>query len=373
MRRLLKPGLLCALGGVLYLIATNTGAGWLYVISAGIGAVLLLSALASLWSVSSIEVSRRSPARGVAGEPLPCTLDVRNRGRLPRYLLELRDSFGGERGGGVAVRVARGGTAEVRCVLESPRRGVYRKGEVTVESAAPFGMFYGRRRLLAASETTVYPRTFEVARLPEPGGGAGEGEDHVHRERGSGGDLWGVRDYRPGDPARRVAWRRSARSLSGHPGRLAVVELAEETRPPLSVALDLDPRAPAAAREMTVSAAASILLRALDEGRGIEAGAGPENTPLPEGADREGVLSWCAGLGASGPPAAGGSVEVVPTLRGLRPPEAGAVVVVSCYGFAGSGPWMTAAEERDHVSRLRAEGRLAVLLGPDVAEPLELG
>jgi uncharacterized protein (DUF58 family) len=197
-RRLLKPGLLCVLGGVLYLIATNTGAGWLYVVSAGIGAVLLLSALAPLWSVSGIEVSRKAPARGVAGEPLPCSLTVHNRGRLPRYLLELRDSFGGESAGGVAVRVAGGEAAEVRYVLESPRRGVYRAGEVTVESAAPFGLLYGRRRVPTASETTVYPRTFEVAPLQEPGGGAGEGPDPASRQRGSGGELWGVRDYRPG-------------------------------------------------------------------------------------------------------------------------------------------------------------------------------
>jgi hypothetical protein len=64
---------------------------------------------------------------------------------------------------------------------------------------------------------------------------------------------------------------------------------------------------------------------------------------------------------------------VAPTLRGLRPPRAGAVVVVSCYEFAGPGPWMTAPEEREHVARLRANGRRAVLLGPDVAEPWELG
>ncbi|MBA2441831.1 MAG: DUF58 domain-containing protein [Rubrobacter sp.] len=373
MRRLLKPGLLCALGGVLYLIATNTGAGWLYVVSAGIGAVLLLSAIATLWSVSSIEVSRKAPARGVAGEPLPCSLTVHNRGRLHRYLLELRDSFGGESGGGVAVRVAGGEAAEVRYMLESPRRGVYRDGEVRVESAAPFGLFYGRRRIRASSGTTVYPRTFEVARLPDSGAGARGDHSDASSRRGSGGELWGVRDYRPGDPARLVAWRRSARSLSGHPGRLAVVELAEETRPPLSVALDLDPRAPAAAREVAVSAGASLLLRALADGREVGAGAGPENAPLPDGADREGVLSWCAGLQASGPPAPGSSVEVVPTLRGLRPPGAGTVVLVSCYEFAGPGPWMTAQEEREHVARLRADGRRAVLLGPDVAEPLELG
>jgi uncharacterized protein (DUF58 family) len=98
--------------------------------------------------------------------------------------------------------------------------------------------------------------------------------------RGLGGEFWGVKEYRPGDPARLISWRQSARSLAA--GRLSVVELARRTEPPLSIAMNLDPRAPAEAREMIVSAEASHMVWALREGRGVVADAGPQRSPFPE-------------------------------------------------------------------------------------------
>ena len=383
MRRIAKPAFVVTLGLVLYLIATNAGAGWLYVVAAGIGSVVVVAAPLPWWNVRGVEVTRRNPIVATAGEPFECSLEMRNTGRLARHLLEVEDHLASDTGRAVAVRVRRDEPEVVRYTIENPRRGIYSGGEVVVESGAPFGLFYGRRRIWATSDLVVYPTTFDVAGLPPSAAVDAERGDRSESStlhRGHGGEFWGVREYRPGDPARLVAWKRSARGLLA--GKLAVVELAQETHPPFVVALNLEEGAPYEVREMVISTGASLLLYGLEEGREVRAYAGPRNPPFPEDATPDSTLTWCAGLRASPPPdPEGASVEIRPSTRRLdvvgkprpSPPpdasEAQAVVLVSCHEFAGPGPWMSPEEERSFAESTEANGRRVALLGVEVEEP----
>ena len=372
MKRLVKPAFLAVLGVVLYLIATSSGAGWLYVVAAAIGAVILVSALAPLWNVRNVEVSRRVPSVGTAGTPLPCSVEVRNTDRLSRHMLEIKDRLAGSGGGGIVTRLKRGGSESFDYTIESPRRGIYSGGEVTVASGAPFGLFFGRRRSRVSSNVVIHPRTFEVADLPRPATDtASSVKDQAQLlQRGAGGEFWGVREYRTGDPARLIAWRRSAGSLSS--GRLAVMEMSREMDTPLTLSLNLDHRAPRAVREMMISATASLMLRALKEDREVIADAGPQRIPFPENPVPDSVLTWCASLEPSYTPKLAAGVEILPSLKGIQPSDANVVVLVSCEAFEGPGPWMTVEEERGFVERTEAGGRRAVVLGPDVTEPWRL-
>src|ERR687893_2583939 len=254
LKSIVKPALVVFLGLVLYLIASNVGAGWLYVIVAALAGIVLISFPLPWLGVRHVGITRRAPVVATAGEPFECSLEVENRGRLSRYMIEVEDRFAGDRGRAVAMRVRRGETETLGYTVENLRRGIYAGGEIVVESRAPFGLFYGRRRMRVASETVVYPRTFDVAGLPpssESDAEPGDGSESSTLHRGHGGEFWGVREYRPGDPARLVAWKRSARDPLG--GKLAVVELAQETHPPFVVALDLDDRAPQVVRERVIS------------------------------------------------------------------------------------------------------------------------
>ena len=384
MKKLRKPIFAAILGVLLYLIATNAGAGWLYVVSATIAAVIAVSALVPLWNVRGIETSRKTPIVVTAGEPFECSLELRNTGRLARHLLEVRDDFAGDEGRVVVLRLGRGERETVRYVMEKPTRGIYSGGEVVIESGAPFGMFFARRKTMVASDIVVYPRTWSVAGLPPSASLDAERKDQSEAptlRRGLGGEFWGIREYRTGDPARLIAWKRSARGLVS--GKLAVIELAEEAHPPLVVAMNLDPRAPKEAREAVVSAGASLLLYGLAEGREVRADAGVQRSPFPENPDRDRILTWCAGLDASRPPdPEGASVEIRPSikkavggkLRPSEPPdvsEAQVVVLVSCHDLtgSGSGPWMTPGEEDAFVGATEAAGRRVTKLGASVEEP----
>jgi uncharacterized protein (DUF58 family) len=385
LRRIAKPAFVVCLGLVIYLIATNSGAGWLYVVAAGIGGVVAVSASLPWWNVRAVQVvARRAPMVATAGEPLECSLEIKNTGRLARHLLEVEDRFAGDDRRALALRVRRDEPHVVRYTVENPRRGIYAGGEVVVESGAPSGLFYGRRRSFVASEIVVYPRTFVVAGLPPSAvvdAERGDKSESSTLHRGHGGEFWGVREYRPGDPARLVAWKRSARGLLA--GKLAVVELAQETHPPLVLALNLDTRAPQEVREMVISVGASLLLYGLREGREVRAYAGPHNPPFPTETTPDSTLAWCAGLRASRPPdPEGASVEIRPstkrldTTRKSRPSplpgasEAQAVVLVSCHEFAGpSGTWMSPEEEREFVESTEANGRRVAQVGVELEEP----
>ena len=384
MRRFRKLVFAVVLCIVLYLIATNAGAGWLYVVSAAIAAVIVVSALAPWWNVRGMEASRKAPVVATAGQTFECSLQLNNTGRLARHLLEVKDDFAGGAGRAMVVRLRRGGTEVVRYGIQNPVRGIYSGGEITVESGAPFGLFFARRKTRVASSVVVYPRIWVVAGLPPSASLDAERKDQSEAptlRRGLGGEFWGIREYRTGDPARLIAWKKSTRGLAA--GKLAVLELAEETHPPLVVAMNLDPRAPKEAREAVVSAGASLLLYGLREGREVRADAGAQRLPFPEDPDPDKVLTWCAGLGASRPPdPEGASVEVRPSMkkaaggkpRPSEPPdvsEAQAVVLVSCHELAGDkpGPWMTPEEEDEFVKMTEAGGRGVTRLGADVEEP----
>jgi hypothetical protein len=69
LKRARKPVLAVCLGIVLYLIATNAGAGWLYVISAAIGGVVLVSAALPWWNAQHQDLPQ-GPRRRQGGRSL---------------------------------------------------------------------------------------------------------------------------------------------------------------------------------------------------------------------------------------------------------------------------------------------------------------
>lgn len=370
-RRAAKVAFVVGIGVVLYVIATSSGAGWLYVVAAGTGGVVVVSALAPLYNTRGIEVTRRAPVVGTAGEPLSCSMEVRSTGRVARYMIEVQDQFAGGTGGGVVTRARRSTPESLEYEIENPRRGVYSDGEVRVASGAPFGLFHRRRRTRVPSSTTIYPRTFEVANLRRPSTldeSGLERDPATEMHRGIGDEFWGVREYRPGDPARLIAWRQSARSLAT--GRLSVMELARETAPPLTLSINLDPRASREAREMVVSVAASVMSRALSDGFEVAAEAGVQRSEFPERPSLDEMLTWCARLTPARPPAVErSSVAILPSIKYESFPVADKVVLISCYEFAGPGPWMNPAEERAFIDALESAGRRVTKLGPDISEP----
>ena len=159
------------------------------------------------------------PDRLVVGKPFDTVATVRNLSASPARAFVVRHRWltgralvaahavfveGLEAHGEIAVRVTRTPVA----------RGVLPASEVRIDMTAPFG-FFGRSLVAPVSgEVLVLPEVAAVA-AGRTGGSAGDGSPL----RGIGLDAGGVRDWRPGDQARNVQWRSTART-----GRLSVLE-----------------------------------------------------------------------------------------------------------------------------------------------------
>jgi len=103
--------------------------------------------------------------------------------------------------------VPRGGWMERRTVGPVERGPIVAKAWI-LESSDALGMFRFRRKGSDGEVALVLPRFMALTARPE----ARELEASVSAPRsGSGMELFGVREYRSGDPLRRIHWRSSAR------------------------------------------------------------------------------------------------------------------------------------------------------------------
>jgi uncharacterized protein (DUF58 family) len=130
-------------------------------------------------------------------------------------------------------RAAAGGTSRYEYHLRSARRGQFLIGPVTAEFSDPFGLSFHRQAIDVGDLLTVTPAAVE---LPETGLAGARGHDGVTPTRAranpSDDDVM-TREYRHGDPLRRVHWAATARH-----GSLMVRQEESVTTPEATIILD---------------------------------------------------------------------------------------------------------------------------------------
>lgn len=241
--------------------ATNTMAGWLYVISGITLAVLAMAAGLPPRTLQGLQV-HHDPIRPVSvGEPLVITLTLTNPSRQARAWIQLQDHLPTPLGGVQTTAISAlgpGHSHSWRYSFPAPRRGIYPWSQVVLRTAAPLGLFWCRRAFTAPTQVTIYPQVWPLRHCPLV--------DEIHLSTGlrwqrspvvenaTEGLTRALRPYRWGDPTRLIHWRTSARY-----GELRVREL-EELTADNQVVIALDVQAPWSPEdfEAAVSAAASL-------------------------------------------------------------------------------------------------------------------
>ncbi|MFQ5695270.1 MAG: DUF58 domain-containing protein [Terriglobia bacterium] len=233
-------------GGVVYLAATfvivaaamNTGNNLLFMVLASLLAGLLMSGVLSRIVLTNVSLELELPEHVFARQPVSAELTLVNGKRL---LPSLSLTVSG-REPRVGKRPKKGAREETRQVLREavyfpylprgrwvrqtvelsfPRRGRYAQDAFRVSSKFPFGLLEKGRRVEAASEVVVYPAVepteefYEILPLI-----SGEMESYA---RGHGHGLYAIRDYQPGDSARTLDWKATAKAQ-----RLQVREFTRE-------------------------------------------------------------------------------------------------------------------------------------------------
>jgi len=253
---------------------------------------LLLSGLVSGVMMQSLRVRRLVARHGAVGEPLTVRYSVTNRSRwLPAFGLHLEERRDGA-GWPALMAPARAWvmhlgpreTVHGEAVFWPTARGEARFGRLRIWTTFPFGIIKKSITVDQPQHTLIYPRLFglrrDVLRSIEPQGVAGS---RTSSRPGPGDDYYGMREFRPGDSARQIAWKRTA-ALD----ELVCIERTRPTPPRVRVVLNLTvpttrlgPDA-AAARELeeqAVSLAASIVQEAHQ--RGFEVGLAIPGTAAP--------------------------------------------------------------------------------------------
>jgi uncharacterized protein (DUF58 family) len=287
---------------------TTSEVPWLFLLASWIVALTAVSLAYAFWNRAGLRLNLRvrgsSPAPGSPVQDLPEYL-LRN-APLPAPIfegdgLELDlglDTIGAPRGparlvGFVGSEKLSAATGLVprsgwthRVELPRMRRGPVGAHAWVVESSDFVGLFRGLRNSPDAEVALVLPRFTSLARPPQ----ARELEASVAAPRaGSGTDLFGVREYRPGDSLRRIHWRSSARH-----GELVVREYEPPGVQTLGIFCDPTPAEPDVADQVARLAASEAWDCIRNGGRVLLWGPGLAPSAPREARSFWAVLEWLA-------------------------------------------------------------------------------
>ena len=193
------------LGTLLLLLLTSLN----YALSLGFAVTFLLGGLTAIAlihtfrNLAGIELRPLSAGEAFAGSPLPFSLALAG-GALPRFNVHLAAGEGSV----VTTDVTPEATLPVTLELPTRRRGVRALGRVTVSSDFPLGLWRAWAYVHFPLQGVVFPAP-EAAAPPLPVARTGVADDGPLARDDA--DLAGLREYQPGDPMQRVAWKAVAR------------------------------------------------------------------------------------------------------------------------------------------------------------------
>jgi uncharacterized protein (DUF58 family) len=248
-------------------------------------AALLISGLISGVMMQNLRVKRLVAGNGAAGEPLAVRYAVTNGSRLfPAFCIHLEERpVAGKAGWPRLMAPARawvmhlgpGETVHGEAVFWPRRRGEARFDRLRIWTTFPFGIVKKSITVSLPQHTLIYPLRYDLRRdvlhAVAPQGLSGA---KISPHTGAGDDYYGMRDFRPGDQLRQIAWKRSAcldqlvcleRTMPTPPRLRIVVNLTTPTDG-LPVAAEAGAGAARRLEERAISLAASIVDAAEREG-----------------------------------------------------------------------------------------------------------
>ena len=194
--------------------AVNSGNNLLYLILGVMLSLIMVSGVLSEFTLRGLTIIR-SPSRHLeAGQPALVQLEVFNTKKrfasLSVEISELLEATSGfEQRRAFLLKIPADERVMGHLRLHPQRRGVYRSAGLQLTTRFPFGLFEKSRVIPLPGHYTVTPaiRTLEGTRLPARVAGH---EEEIARI-GHGDEFYGLRDANPGDDARAIAWKVSAR------------------------------------------------------------------------------------------------------------------------------------------------------------------
>jgi uncharacterized protein (DUF58 family) len=296
-----------ALGMVLYLYGATSEVSWLFLIGFWVWGLGVAAYLYALWNSRGITAGvgilgvRSGPGSPEGGlpeamlraAPLPAPIFEGDRVQI-RLELRSRSTMGPARLSGVAGGIemtagtGRVGPAgwQVAREIGPMARGPLRASDWTLETSDPLGFFRHTETRPPAELGLVLPLFTELANVPM----VRDTEAGVAALRaGAGNELFGVREYSPGDPLRRIHWRSSARR-----GELVVREYEPPGLRQLVIVLEPLPQSPEIADQIARLGASEAWDCIRGGGRAVLWAPGRSRTGILESRSLWAMLEWLA-------------------------------------------------------------------------------
>lgn len=261
----------CSMMMFMGLAAINSQANLLFGVFGLMIGVLVVSGAISRAVLRGLHVERELPEAPVVGRQATITYRFINQ---KRYWPSLSVCLGELDGNEAFTRqvfcymlhAAGGMTAVVPADVTLKRRGLYHLNRYQLSTSFPFGFIkraIEKRQpdtiLVFPAIARVDPKLLMLCRAAEKTGAT------MRPRRGGTDEIYGVKEYRPGDNPRWIYWRRSART-----GVLVTKEMTQVSPPRLMLVVDtyLSDRKlrSHAAVERTIARAGSLAVMALEQG-----------------------------------------------------------------------------------------------------------
>lgn len=249
--------------GVVAFAAFNTINNLLYMVGGLMVALLAVSAQLARASVRGLTLTRAVPPHLYADDPVDIAVSLTNtKRRFGAFALWVQDAVDhAPTHEAFLLALPPGAKRTTQYRHTFARRGLHEFDALAVHSAFPFGFFPRTETLTLPQPVVVYPHIDPVdealfAALTDP-------QRFAHLTRGAGANIYGIREYRHDDDARRICWKLSAKT-----GTLLMREFETEQSREVTIVFDtgvptLD--APTRARfEAAVRVAASLVWALID-------------------------------------------------------------------------------------------------------------
>lgn len=164
-----------------------------------------------------LSLVRRATGKVEEDDTLEIEAVVRNKSFFPVFNFVLQDNLScaptGERERRFILDyIPPRSTAVLQYRSLCPQRGRYELGPFHIYIFDPWGLFFLKRVFLLYSELYVYPRTFNIPKFPPLTKGTAPWFGiETSRVSGDEHEFYGIREYKPGDPIKRIHWLSSAR------------------------------------------------------------------------------------------------------------------------------------------------------------------
>ena len=203
-------------------------------------AAMVASGFVSGFMLMRVRARRIEPRRGRVGEALLVRYEITNTSRfIPAYDLHVKEHVDGSlletAGDAWVLHTGPRDQVHAEAVFRPRLRGPIRLNAFEVTSTFPFDLLRKVLIFSQRSEVLIHPevRALRSNLLSQITSG-GMGGNRLSSSAGGNDDFFGVREYRPGDSIRQIAWKRLAGT-----GKLATIERSRSVPPRVRILLDL--------------------------------------------------------------------------------------------------------------------------------------